>query len=592
MNSILLLLSTLLVLAPAHAGEAEDALQQAESLLEQGLPSEALGPMRKAARLSPGDVVVQRKYMELMKSQGYGRDAVAEFQARLEASPDDPLAHYLFGVSTGDPPTARREFEAALELDPNHAWARQGLGSVAIAEGRFEEALTHYQQALTIDPSFAEVHNKVANLHVALGQTDEAKAAWKRAMAAAPDDHHAYMNMGAALSMDGDLQGAAELLQGAVQRAPGNARVHFNYAYVLFKVDRVDDSLAHFAAALAINPRDRTVRGTQALVEAVRDGSVPRTVVEPYEQAVASLLADPSLSAQKYKEVLLLAPDFAFAHMNLGVAQAALGEVDAAKESLTTATRLAAEDPDTWRNLGMYFLMVQQYGEAIAPLSTAQGLDPSDPTLLSALANAQLGAGKASESVVSYRRALSLRPRDPALHVEMAAAQSAAGDLTGAAKTARSALAIAPEMVPARVQLVAILRDARRFDEALTELDVLDQQIPGHPDVVSQRTIIEARRGAHREQAKSGKIRLSRILVGDEALAQDLVQQARGGADFGALAQRHSSGPFSAVGGDIGYVDAKDLLPDLAKAVAQLERGGVASPVQVGANWLIVKRVE
>ena len=587
---LLVLLAGLALAPSAGASEAEEALQRAESLLEQGLPAEALAPMGEAARLSPNDVAVQRRYMELMKAEGYGRDVVAQFQGRLEAMPEDALSHYLFGVAVGEPALARTEFERALELDPGQKYARQGLGSVAIAMGRFDEALEHYEEALTLDPGFAEVHNKIANLHAARGESDLARAAWGRAMKAAPDDYHAWMNMGAVLSMEGDLAGAAELLSGAVTRAPGHARAHFNYAYVLFKLERYDDSLAHFAAALAINPRDRTVRGTRALVLAVRAGEVPRTAIERYEQAVSTMLTNPSMAAQKYKEVLLLAPDFGFAHMNLGVAQAAQGEVKDAEASLKKATELSPDDADTWRNLGMFYLMTRRAPDASQALQRAQGLDPTDPQLLAALATAQLGTGEARAASVSYRRALELRPRDPELHVELAAAQAADGDLLGAAETSRAALAIAPEMVPARVQLVAILRDARRFDEALAELDVLAKQIPNHPDISGERAAIEARRSDHQKQAASGEVRLARILVDGEDAARDIVRQARSGTDFGTLARRHSMGPAAPRGGDIGYVAAKDLRPELAAAVRELAVGDVSEPVNLGESWLILKR--
>ncbi len=588
----LLLLLLVLLGALARASDADESLQRAESLLEQGLPAEALAPMRDAARLSPNDVAVQRRYMELMKAQGYGRDAVAEFQARLAAHPNDALAHYLYGVALGDPATAKKEFERALELDPTQKFARQGLGSVAVAEGRYDDAIADYEAALVLDPGFAEVHNKLANLHAARGEAGEAKAAWKRAMEAAPADYHAWMNMGAVLSMEGDLAGAAELLAGAVKRAPGHARAHFNYGYVLFKLDRYDDALAHFAAALAINPRDRTVRGTQALVEAVHRGDVPRTAIDPFEQAVSTMLGDPATAAQKYKEVLLLAPSFAFAHMNLGVAQAALGEVKDAEASMKKATSLAGEDPDTWRNLGMFYLMTQRFPDAAAALQTAQGLDPSDPQLLSALATAQLGAGQARAATASYRRALVLRPRDPELHVELAAAQAADGDLHGAEETARAALAIAPELVAARVQLVAVLREARKFDAALTELKVLERQIPNHPDIAAERAAIEARRDAHKAQAASGKVRLARIVTKDEATARQVVQEARGGADFALLARRHGSGAEAGRGGDIGYVDVDELRPELAAAVRGLAAGKVSDPVDLGGSWLVLKRTE
>ena len=334
------------------------------------------------------------------------------------------------------------------------------------------------------------------------------------------------------------------------------------------------------------------MRGTQALVVAVQSGDVPGTAVEPYELAVSAMMSDPALAAQKYKEVLLLAPDFAFAHMNLGVALAAQGEVKAAEASMKKATALAPEDADTWRNLGMFYLMTQRFPDAVPALQTAQGLDPADPQLLSALATAQLGARKPRAAAASFRKALALRPRDPELHVELAAAQAADDDLHGAEATARAGLRIAPEMVPARVQLVAILRDARRFDEALVELAILEKQLPNHPDLAGERAAIQARRDAHVEQAASGKVRLARIVLKDAATARQVTQEARAGTDFALLARRHGEGAEAGRGGDIGYVDVEELRTELADAVRPLKRGGVSDPVDLGGSWLVLKRTE
>ena len=587
---LLPLLAALLAAAAALAGEPNRPLGQARSLLDQGLEAEAVEPMRQAARLAPDDVAVQREYLDLLKAQGRGRELLAEFSARREAHPDDANAQYLYGVASGDPKTARAAFDEALRLDPKHKWARQGLGSVDVAEGKLEAALVHYRRALELDPAFAEVHNKVANVHLALGQRDQAHAAWQAAIAAAPNDHHAYMNRGAVLSMDGDLDGAAAMLEQAVRTAPGRPRVHFNYGYVLFKLQRHDDALAHFAVALAINPRDRTVRGTRDLVEGVRDGRVPFAAAGPYEEAMSLLTVDPTRSAQKYRELLLLAPDFALAHRNLGVALLASGEAEEALVALERGAELDPDEASVHHNLGNLHLATGRLDEALVAFSRAHELDPGDADSLAALATVQLNLGRHDDALRSFTRALSLRPRDPALLVARSAAQTARGDLEGAILGLRESLELAPEFVAARVQLVAVLREARRFDEALAELDEIERYVPGHPDVASERASLEGHKSADREAARGGKLQLSRIVVADAELARGLVERARGGEDFARLASRYGGGPEANRGGDIGFVDPGELREELQGAVAGLAVGDVSDAVQLGTSWIVLRR--
>ena len=189
----------LVVLAlPALAGaelapEAERNWNQARSLINQGLQSNAIHPLKRAVQLAGDHVPLHCDYQDLMLAQGFSVDLVEEYKARRDRSPKEPNWHYLYGRATGDPALAKKAFARALQLDPKHKWATQGLGGVAAVEGRLDDALEQYRAALVIDPAFAQVHNKIAGIYYAKGDYAAAKLAWKAAMEHAPDDHHAYL---------------------------------------------------------------------------------------------------------------------------------------------------------------------------------------------------------------------------------------------------------------------------------------------------------------------------------------------------------------------------------------------------------------
>lgn len=572
--------------------DAERAFSQAQSLIEQGLQNAALEPLRTARELAPHDIRIHCEYQDLMTAQGYGVDVIGEYEERARRAPQDADAAYLYGRSTGDPAIAGEQFDRALSLDPTHIWATQGKGGVAAAQGRLDEALEWFAKAIAIDPSRADVYNKTAGIHYARGDFEAAMTAWKSAIEHAPDDYHAYLNMGAVLSLQGDLERAEVLLGGAVERAPGNPLAYVNRAYVLFKLQRYDEAIAGFYAALAINPRDRKVAGSLEFVQKVQSGEMPFEAFAPYEKALAATVVDPAIAIQYFKEVLLLAPDFAVAHMNLGLVQVTSGQLQDGMASLAKAVELAPDNVAARYNFGFALMGTDQLGEAYTQLSKARDLDPGDVDVLSALGLAQLGRGDIAASIATHRQALELQPRDPVLWLQMATAQKSLGDLGAAESSVREALAITPSFATARIQLVAILRQDRQFDQALIELKPLEELAPDHPDIAAERAALQSARDAMVEAAAGGKVRISQIMTSDAAVAAEVAAKLDGGASFGTVASRYGQGPEASRSGDIGYVDPTQLRAEVATAIAGLSVGERTGVLDLGGVQLILLRTE
>lgn len=76
------------------------------------------------------------------------------------------------------------------------------------------------------------------------------------------------------------------------------------------------------------------------------------------------------------------------------------------------------------------------------------------------------------------------------------------------------------------------------------------------------------------------------------ALAERLYGELSAGADFGAAARKYSRSPSAARGGDVGWVPASRLPPEVAGAVAGLETGQVTRPLEVSGGMTILKVVE
>ena len=73
------------------------------------------------------------------------------------------------------------------------------------------------------------------------------------------------------------------------------------------------------------------------------------------------------------------------------------------------------------------------------------------------------------------------------------------------------------------------------------------------------------------------------------ALADRLYGELSAGADFGAAARKYSRSPSAARGGDVGWVPANRLPPEVAGAVAGIEIGQVTRPIEVSGGLTILK---
>ena len=71
-------------------------------------------------------------------------------------------------------------------------------------------------------------------------------------------------------------------------------------------------------------------------------------------------------------------------------------------------------------------------------------------------------------------------------------------------------------------------------------------------------------------------------------LADRLVQQARGGTPFPALAQQFSQSATAALGGDLGWVVQGELEPELEAMVARMEPNQFSDPIRTSSGYHIL----
>ena len=88
------------------------------------------------------------------------------------------------------------------------------------------------------------------------------------------------------------------------------------------------------------------------------------------------------------------------------------------------------------------------------------------------------------------------------------------------------------------------------------------------------------------------KYRVAHILVAQKYEAEDLLKKLKEGKNFAELAQKHSSCPSAANGGDLGMIPSGKADADFEEAAVALKIGETSqAPVRTKFGYHLIKRL-
>jgi tetratricopeptide (TPR) repeat protein len=130
-----------------------------------------------------------------LRAEGYALrqdldDALKEYQAALQLQPNEPELHEALGelyLDNHSDDEAQTELQKSLALDPSRTHALYLLGRLYVQNRENEKALQYLQRALRLQPESAEASSLLGTAYVRLGQFAQAVPKLEKA---APLDHY------------------------------------------------------------------------------------------------------------------------------------------------------------------------------------------------------------------------------------------------------------------------------------------------------------------------------------------------------------------------------------------------------------------
>jgi Flp pilus assembly protein TadD len=204
----------------------------------------------------------------------------------------------------------------------------------------------------------AESHYLKANQSVMAGDLDTAKNEYKSALATDPNYADALGDYGALLCMKGDWQGACDSYQKAINLRPDDFLFHTNYARVLSKLGKDDQSQQELEQAYKLNPKDRVVLS-----------ALSTRCLETQDFARANTLLD---------QAITLYPKSASLHDRLSYVKAQSGDLDGAIAESRKAIELDPSLVSAYLNLGASLLLKDDAAGATETYRKAEAISPKN----------------------------------------------------------------------------------------------------------------------------------------------------------------------------------------------------------------------
>jgi len=309
-----------------------------------------------ASRLAPKDFRWIYLLGNLDQTEGRFDDAIRRYQTARTLRPDYVPTLVNLGnifLELNRLEDARESFSAALEIDKNNPAAHYGIGQVAVSKRNYAEAVDHFEKTLAQVPDANRVHYSLAMAYRGLGNAEKAKAhlgqqgsvgvrvadplvdrlrdlitgervylargkvafeakryadavtEFRKAVAAKPDSVTARINLGAALTQVGDVNGAVEQFEEALRLEPGRVNAHYNLAVLLARQNKHEQAITHLRSALRVEENDLNAR--LLLAQELKNAARSDEALLEYSRVAYLLAASPQYELRNGARALDLA---------------------------------------------------------------------------------------------------------------------------------------------------------------------------------------------------------------------------------------------------------------------------------------------
>lgn len=287
----------------------------------------AIESLDQYLRAHPGDAQAMALLASAHMAKGRHARAANLMQEALRGK-DAAELHTAYGLSlmgVGQSANALTELETAYKKDPGQTQAAFALVGIYLRSNQAPKALAVAKALVTRQPSNPSFHNLLALAKTGNRDTAGARASFEQAIALDPTLVTARINLARLEIADKKWERSKELLDGVLKADERNTEAMYEMAVMAERQSRPDDAQRWLQKAFDV-AGTKDMRSSLALVDLHMRQGRPAEALKIAQRLAANV------------------PDDLAMLMALTRVQLANGDVQGAKNSLTTATRVANFD--------------------------------------------------------------------------------------------------------------------------------------------------------------------------------------------------------------------------------------------------------
>ncbi len=192
-----------------------------------GGPSKAVGVLRRAVELDPGQLAAQHNLGLAYAATGATDQAIRAWEEALRIQPFYPLAHNSLGIALADQDKlaeAETHYRQAIRFDPSYVNVHFNYATLLFRMGRFAQAQAELRDVIRLDPNYALAYSNLADLLRQQGNMRAATEQYWLALAKDPTLDKPHLGLGMALGSQGNFPAARGEFEEAAKSADPELR--------------------------------------------------------------------------------------------------------------------------------------------------------------------------------------------------------------------------------------------------------------------------------------------------------------------------------------------------------------------------------
>jgi predicted O-linked N-acetylglucosamine transferase (SPINDLY family) len=306
-------------------------------------------------------------------SNGKVQEALDQIDPIIQDNSNDAVLFNIRGACyahIGEPIMAIKQYEKAVEIDPNYSEAYSNLAITLQELGELEKALKNFEKAFSLKPEKMATANAISSILSEINDPNISINYYKKIIELSPALYIVHFNLGIAYQELNFIDKAINSYKEAINLNPEFSDAYLNLGLIYEDSGMLDDSLNSLERAIEIDP-DNSV--------ALNNLGITLKSLGRVDDAIKS-----------FEKAIDIEPDNPLGHFNLGLALRSIDKIDYAIKSFEKTIDLNPNSGESYYYLGELFRVSKQHKIALSNFNKAFSINQDIDFLFGSLLNTKM----------------------------------------------------------------------------------------------------------------------------------------------------------------------------------------------------------